>query len=102
RRHTRFSRDWSSDVCSSDLWTMTRFHPPLLTLPLLLFGVSSGEVPSIARWEAVGGSEPRAAATPLVATRTGADVVRIPGGRFVRSEERRVGKGCRTRWPRER
>src|SRR5690606_20111670 len=20
RRHTRFSRDWSSDVCSSDLW----------------------------------------------------------------------------------
>src|SRR5436309_4549019 len=21
RRHTRFSRDWSSDVCSSDLWT---------------------------------------------------------------------------------
>src|SRR5690606_39913336 len=22
RRHTRFSRDWSSDVCSSDLWGM--------------------------------------------------------------------------------
>src|SRR5690606_30355352 len=22
RRHTRFSRDWSSDVCSSDLWRM--------------------------------------------------------------------------------
>src|SRR5690606_40293062 len=22
RRHTRFSRDWSSDVCSSDLWSM--------------------------------------------------------------------------------
>src|SRR5690606_40847869 len=22
RRHTRFSRDWSSDVCSSDLLTM--------------------------------------------------------------------------------
>src|SRR5690606_39480308 len=21
-RHTRFSRDWSSDVCSSDLWYM--------------------------------------------------------------------------------
>src|SRR5690606_39695268 len=21
RRHTRFSRDWSSDVCSSDLWS---------------------------------------------------------------------------------
>src|SRR5690606_41198860 len=24
RRHTRFSRDWSSDVCSSDLDTVTR------------------------------------------------------------------------------
>src|SRR5690606_40707235 len=23
RRHTRFSRDWSSDVCSSDLATLT-------------------------------------------------------------------------------
>src|SRR5690606_40097787 len=22
RRHTRFSRDWSSDVCSSDLWDL--------------------------------------------------------------------------------
>src|SRR5690606_5452790 len=22
RRHTRFSRDWSSDVCSSDLWLL--------------------------------------------------------------------------------
>src|SRR5690606_40328264 len=28
RRHTRFSRDWSSDVCSSDLgqqWALTPF-----------------------------------------------------------------------------
>src|SRR5690606_14823619 len=24
RRHTRFSRDWSSDVCSSDLWFVER------------------------------------------------------------------------------
>src|SRR5690606_19722857 len=31
RRHTRFSRDWSSDVCSSDLWLevwTTRQAPP--------------------------------------------------------------------------
>src|SRR5690606_39326607 len=26
RRHTRFSRDWSSDVCSSDLITLDRRH----------------------------------------------------------------------------
>src|SRR3989304_8300366 len=37
RRHTRCSRDWSSDVCSSDLST---FHPqkraPVLPVPLLV------------------------------------------------------------------
>src|SRR5690606_40642800 len=26
RRHTRFSRDWSSDVCSSDLGVIERSH----------------------------------------------------------------------------
>src|SRR5690606_39791354 len=29
RRHTSFSRDWSSDVCSSDLGA---FHPPRLVV----------------------------------------------------------------------
>src|SRR5690606_40471843 len=27
RRHTRFSRDWSSDVCSSDLPGLTSVYP---------------------------------------------------------------------------
>src|SRR5690606_40870413 len=27
-RHTRFSRDWSSDVCSSDLGDAAHVHPP--------------------------------------------------------------------------
>src|SRR5690606_40735104 len=27
-RHTRFSRDWSSDVCSSDLFLFSSFGPP--------------------------------------------------------------------------
>src|SRR5690606_41072558 len=30
RRHTRFSRDWSSDVCSSDL--LGRYRPQLLSI----------------------------------------------------------------------
>src|SRR5690606_39727118 len=34
RRHTRFSRDWSSDVCSSDL----------RCIGMLLAGEASGEV----------------------------------------------------------
>src|SRR5690606_40971486 len=29
RRHTRFSRDWSSDVCSSDLWPRAERDPEL-------------------------------------------------------------------------
>src|SRR5690606_40612567 len=31
RRHTRFSRDWSSDVCSSDLFLETVFYPATVT-----------------------------------------------------------------------
>src|SRR5690606_40510889 len=30
RRHTRFSRDWSSDVCSSDLGVLGLLSPPAL------------------------------------------------------------------------
>src|SRR2546430_10842414 len=31
RRHTRFDCDWSSDVCSSDLWL--RMRPPTIVMP---------------------------------------------------------------------
>src|SRR5690606_39692676 len=35
RRHTRFSRDWSSDVCSSDLLARSRRpRPPALPAPV--------------------------------------------------------------------
>src|SRR5690606_39831383 len=34
RRHTRFSRDWSSDVCSSDLFNYERDHPHRYDLEL--------------------------------------------------------------------
>src|SRR5690606_39375285 len=34
RRHTRFSRDWSSDVCSSDLRWLVNI-PPLFALAIL-------------------------------------------------------------------
>src|SRR5690606_38103656 len=35
RRHTRFSRDWSSDVCSSDLYRITKWMVALVILGLL-------------------------------------------------------------------
>src|SRR5687768_18099221 len=35
RRHTRCSRDWSSDVCSSDLWVATAAGVILVVLGLI-------------------------------------------------------------------
>src|SRR5690606_39412827 len=34
RRHTRFSRDWSSDVCSSDLKPVAISPNPVVTTPV--------------------------------------------------------------------
>src|SRR3712207_8443647 len=85
RRHTRYWRDWSSDVCSSDLMrepptpiihpTATRSEP---------FGRTNG-VPQAANG---GGPPPR---KPKLKKLRLALVLN-------RSEERRVGKECRSRW----
>src|SRR5207245_7417469 len=64
RRHTRCYRDWSSDVCSSDL------H---------VHGDSCGDGGAHRRWAA----NPRANREARYS---------------LRSEERRVGKECRTWW----
>src|SRR2546422_3435879 len=71
RRHTRCSRDWSSDVCSSDLVDLSRcwlerrnqleIEQQGSTFPLRLDGDPHGKSHD-------------------------------------RSEERRVGKECRSRW----
>src|SRR5690606_40912138 len=64
RRHTRFSRDWSSDVCSSDLFSRAA--------------------------RSTTASRPRKSSS-----RTTAPACRRTSRR---SEERRVGKECRSRW----
>src|SRR5690606_40134706 len=77
RRHTRFSRDWSSDVCSSDLQVtalLTLMSPLPVPLAPLLSVVTVILAP------------PRAVTRSLTLTLA------------VRSEERRVGKECRSRW----
>src|SRR5690606_33262057 len=60
RRHTRFSRDWSSDVCSSDLGLPTgrRIHGPLTitkeidkSSPKLFQALTSGEQLTSAKLE---------------------------------------------------
>src|SRR5439155_10975927 len=70
RRHTRWPRDWSSDVCSSDLPSTDAKNVLNPAFPPLAFSAS-----------VLG----RAFAVP--------EVVQL-----VRSEERRVGKECRSRW----
>src|SRR5690606_40729827 len=81
RRHTRFSRDWSSDVCSSDLADRFAAHPVMScwSLPALprstflpTFCCNFGGHPCCRRWS--------------------------PWHSTTRSEERRVGKEWRSRW----
>src|SRR2546430_9787364 len=85
RRHTRFDCDWSSDVCSSDLkivgstpdkhaieqrlWTIIRLLPLSITAPSSVI------------------IHPAALLRPS-----------LQSALEQRSEERRVGKECRSRW----
>src|SRR5690606_3660395 len=52
RRHTRFSRDWSSDVCSSDLGMATNDGSPLVRLYL---NSAVQRIGPESRWEIVAG-----------------------------------------------
>src|SRR3712207_7515984 len=76
RRHTRYWRDWSSDVCSSDLrhasMEAARVRAELSIQDLWL------------RYVSLGGT---------------GDAFDLDGYlQGLRSEERRVGKECRSRW----
>src|SRR5207302_4619958 len=72
RRHTRFSRDWSSDVCSSDLNSVP------FTGARNLYQMECP--PSLPAWSGSPGSRVARSFTAVT-----------------RSEERRVGKECRRR-----
>src|SRR5690606_39869618 len=83
RRHTRFSRDWSSDVCSSDLDRPRRHRRQ---------GPGGGDRVLRQRLRC-GGGAPRGRRE----RRRGGGPHQ--GGRLLhRSEERRVGKEGRCRW----
>src|SRR5204863_938767 len=82
RRHTRSLRDWSSDVCSSDLYDVLSALNPGLILTRVSDTITPGRT-------------------------GGRDRVRLPdrglqrlrdrdGALRARSEERRVGKECRS------
>src|SRR5690606_39861141 len=95
RRHTRFSRDWSSDVCSSDLFVMAEFlqvsYGQVILwalIPALLYYLACfAAVHFEAKRHGIMGL-PRSELPKL------GNVMRERGHR---SEERRVGKGGRSR-----
>src|SRR5690349_23899877 len=74
RRHTRSLRDWSSDVCSSDLGQAVK-----KTLSKWL-GITPGLQRSLKRY--------------CLRKKPS----RVGQSSYTRSEERRVGKECRSRW----
>src|SRR5690242_21206835 len=84
RRHTRLTCDWSSDVCSSDLAAARA--PGLRRHPLATPPATSGLSRRI----------PVEHCRPAVVTL--AKPVAREGSVLLRSEERRVGKECRSRW----
>src|SRR5690606_39638554 len=81
RRHTSFSRDWSSDVCSSDL--------RLLLLDAVLVGRRVGGSGPGAQPEQAGGEEQ---GQGELGDDTHGFPLRVRVLRNGRSEERRVGK----------
>src|SRR5690349_14862968 len=97
RRHTRSLRDWSSDVCSSDLgptYTDRFGSDPQIEADkvswLTLAASVWAQANSIARY--VEGLSLPAPTNVLGAADNGAGLVRV------RSEERRVGKECGYGW----
>src|SRR5438477_7243588 len=73
RRHTRLTCDWSSDVCSSDLSSRrSKFGPRITCGTVGLLELRRVQVETCPRDK--------------------------PSRDFGRSEERRVGKECRSRW----
>src|SRR5690606_41133558 len=89
RRHTRFSRDWSSDVCSSDLFsnesTLGMRWPKYWSFSFSI--IPSKEIPGLISF--------RMDWLDLLAVQGTLKSLLQHHSSKARSEERRVGKGCR-------
>src|SRR5206468_5611139 len=92
RRHTRSDRDWSSDVCSSDLAGRRPFTGD--SYVQILHAIINDCPPPLSKLRPETPYDFRV----IVEKATEKD----PSDRYQsRSEERRVGKECRTRWSAE-
>src|SRR2546430_10567327 len=87
RRHTRFDCDWSSDVCSSDLMNVQLVPEPFVEIAEEMaekLGIRGGDTVKVT--SARGHYIAKAMVTKRIKAMK------------IRSEERRVGKECRSRW----
>src|SRR5437660_4682433 len=92
RRHTRWPRDWSSDVCSSDLWGDGDANARMLRYEAFAQAMD-GNADFVAPLAQYGvGALTYAGRAFTIATGE-------PAGEESRSEERRVGKEGRSRAP---
>src|SRR2546430_12309179 len=85
RRHTRFDCDWSSDVCSSDLASHLEQHRRTAGDAAAQEGIEVSAARGHVGLRVVHRTEHRGFGRELEVER-------------LRSEERRVGKECRSRW----
>src|SRR5436305_3854440 len=83
RRHTRCGRDWSSDVCSSDLGVPQGEHGAPNSVGSWRSPFPWKQFPKYPMGEDYGRGQPRETSSV---------------GKENRSEERRVGKEWRSRW----
>src|SRR5690606_41004563 len=96
RRHTRFSRDWSSDVCSSDL--EASFNNISYSIKSKLDNINVKFIEENKKYKIKD--------LEIYTLKLSHDSINNFGFIFVegnsrlayRSEERRVGKECRCRW----
>src|SRR2546427_12908296 len=88
RRHTRFDCDWSSDVCSSDLEPGRLLSPDELQALEALADQAALAFENARLYASARDSFARLRDTQM----------QLVHAAKMRSEERRVGKECRSRW----
>ena len=95
-RHTRFTSDWSSDVCSSDLLDLALWDikGQALNRPLFeILGGSRKNIPAYAGGIALGWQEPAALAEEAMAhLASGYKAIKLRVGDNIRADSERVEK----------